>query len=68
MTLRFGELSPPLLRGLPEPVGHLGFWATHLFHYREQDAHVVLNFHSRHHMGQSFRVHAAIARILSRLA
>ncbi|MDV3223316.1 serine hydrolase domain-containing protein [Intrasporangium sp.] len=67
MTLRFGELLPPLMRGLPGPVGHLGFWATHVFHYPEQDAQVVLNFHSDRHMNQSFRIHAGIARLLSAL-
>lgn len=65
MTLRFGELFPPLLRGLPEPVGHLGFTATHVFHYREHDAHVVLNFHSNRRMSHSFRVHVRIARLLA---
>lgn len=65
MTLRFGELMPPLLRGLPEPVGHLGFWATHVFAYPEQKAYVVLNFHSNRQMQQSFMVHMQIARLLA---
>ncbi|GAB2608196.1 serine hydrolase domain-containing protein [Pseudactinotalea suaedae] len=66
MTLRFGELVPLLMRGLPEPVGHLGVWATHVFAYPEQDAYVVLNFHSDRAMQQSFMVHMQIARLLAR--
>ncbi len=65
MTLRFGELVPLLMRGLPEPVGHLGFWATHVFAYPEQGAYVVLNFHSDRAMQQSFRIHVQIARLLA---
>lgn len=64
MTLRFGELLPPLMRGLPEPIGHLGYWATHVFHYPRQQAEVVLNFHTSRAMNASFQVHARIARIL----
>jgi D-alanyl-D-alanine carboxypeptidase len=65
MTIRFGEFVPLLLRGLPEPVGHLGFWATHVFHHREFDAHVVLNFHTDRQMNASFAVHTRIARLLA---
>lgn len=65
MTVRFGEFVPLLLRGLPEPVGHLGFWATHVFYYPDLDAHVVLNFHSDRQMNASFSVHARIARLLA---
>ncbi|WP_214404749.1 serine hydrolase domain-containing protein [Pseudonocardia lacus] len=65
MTVRFGEFVPPLMRGLPEPVGHLGFFATHVFHHREADAHVVLNFHADRRMNASFAVHSRIARILA---
>lgn len=68
MTLRFAELAPPpFLRGLSEPVGHLGVWATHVFYHREHNAHVVLNFHAASliAMNQSFQVHARIARILA---
>lgn len=67
MTLRFGELMPPFLRGLPQPVGHLGVWATHLFHYPRQQAFVALNFHATREMNRSFMVHAQIARILADL-
>lgn len=65
MTLRFAELDPLSLRGLSEPVGHLGFWASHVFYHREHDAHVVLNFHSDRRMRRSFLTHARIARILA---
>ncbi|WP_211716525.1 serine hydrolase [Nocardiopsis sp. MG754419] len=65
MTLRFGEILPPLMRGLPEPVGHLGVTATHLAYYPDQDAHVVLNFHSTRQMNASFMTHARIAGILA---
>lgn len=64
MTLRFAGFFP-LLRGLPQPVGHLGVTATHLFYYPEQDAHVVLNFHSTEEMRRSFDAHILIARLLS---
>lgn len=65
VTIRFGELMPLVLRGLPEPVGGLGLTATHAFHYPEQNADVVLDFHSTRAMNQSFRVHIAIARQLA---
>ncbi|MFI2102830.1 serine hydrolase domain-containing protein [Isoptericola sp. NPDC019693] len=64
VTVRFGEFTPPFLRGLPEPVGGLGHFATHLFYYPRQDAHVVLNFHAYRRMNQSFMTHARIARLL----
>lgn len=66
MTLKFAEFGP-WWRALPEPVGHLGVWATHLFYYPRQDAHVVLNFHSTREMSRSFRVHASIARLIGSL-
>jgi len=65
VTVRFGEFTPPFLRGLPEPVGGLGHFATHLFYYPRQDAHVVLNFHAYRRMNQSFTTHARIARLLT---
>ncbi|GAA1729223.1 hypothetical protein GCM10009809_25950 [Isoptericola hypogeus] len=64
-TVRFGEFTPPFLRGLPEPVGGLGHFATHMFYYPRQRAHVVLNFHSYRRMNQSFMLHARIARLLA---
>ncbi len=66
VTLRFGEFTPLLLRGLPEPVGGLGLTATHAFYYPQQDAHVVLNFHSTRAMRASFQTHIRIARRLGR--
>lgn len=65
VTVRFGEFLPPFLRGLPEPVGGLGFFATHMFYYPRQNAHVVLNFHSNRWMKPSFRAHIEIARSLA---
>lgn len=65
VTLRFGELVPLLLRGLPEPVGGLGALATHMFRYPALDAHVVLNFHSTREMRRSVVVHSRIARELA---
>ncbi|MCA5894320.1 beta-lactamase family protein [Isoptericola sp. NEAU-Y5] len=65
VTVRFGEFTPPFLRGLPEPVGGLGHFATHMFFYPQHDAHVVLNFHSYSRMNQSFMTHARIAQLLA---
>lgn len=65
VTLRFGGFLPLVLRGLPEPVGGLGLTATHSFYYPEQDAHVILNFHSTKAMSASFQTHIAIARRLA---
>ena len=67
-TIRFGELMPLVLRGLPEPVGGLGLWAVHCFFYPRQRAHVVMNLHSTAQMRRSFTLHAAIARQLTRLS
>ncbi|UJH70373.1 hypothetical protein [Ornithinimicrobium sp. INDO-MA30-4] len=66
MTLKFGEFFP-LLRWLPQPVGHLGVMGTHLFFYPNQQAHVVLNFHSTEEMSQSFQAQIRIAQLLARL-
>lgn len=62
-SLRFGGFSP-LLRGLPEPVGGLGYTATHLFYYPEQRTHVVLNFHAHARMAASVRAHIRLARLI----
>lgn len=67
MTLRFEEFLPPMLRGLPQPVGHNGVTAAHVFHYPQQDAHVVINFHSTREMGRSFQAHIRLAQILAKL-
>jgi len=66
-TIRFGELMPLVLRGLPEPVGGLGLWAVHCFFYPRQRAHIIMNLHSTAQMRRSFALHAAIARRLARL-
>ena len=65
-TLRFGELAPPLMRSLPQPVGGLGVTGTHMFFYPRQQAHVVLNMHSTAAMGSSFSTHVRIAQLLAR--
>lgn len=68
VTLRFHEFIPsflPFLRGLPEPVGGIGFLATHMFYYPEQYAHVILNFHTNRALPTSARVHAGIAQLLA---
>lgn len=65
VTVRFGGFSPTL-RGLPQPVGGLGYFAVHMFYYPGLDAHVVLNFHTHAHMQQSFRTHIRIAQLLAR--
>lgn len=66
MTLCFEEFLPLLLRGLPQPVGHNGVTSTHVFHYPQQDAHVVLNFHSTREMNHSFMTHVRIAQLLAK--
>lgn len=65
VTLRFDEFTPPFLRGLDEPTGGLGHFATHMFSYPRRNAHVVLNFHAYRRMNQSFTLHARIARLLA---
>lgn len=65
VTVRFGEFMPPFLRGLPEPIGGVGHFATHMFYYPEQDAHVVLNFNAYRRMNRSFQTHIQIAQILA---
>ncbi|WP_146796112.1 serine hydrolase domain-containing protein [Agrococcus baldri] len=66
-TLRWRTLAPFQRAPRPDPVGHLGFWAAHTFHYPGQRAQVVLNFHDHRSMQSSFLVHGAIARILASL-
>jgi D-alanyl-D-alanine carboxypeptidase len=67
MSLRFQEFFP-LLRGLGEPVGHVGVLGTHMFWYPQHGSHVVLNFHSTREMTRSFRCHIRIAQLLARAA
>lgn len=66
VAIRFDGFLPFVLRGLPEPVGGLGLTSTHGFFYQDQNAHVILNFHSTRAMNQSFQTHIAIARELAR--
>ncbi len=66
VTLRFGELMPLVLRGLPEPVGGLGISAAHMFYYPRHRAHVVLNFHATGAMRSSFQAHVQVAQLLAR--
>lgn len=61
--LRFEKFFP-LLRGYPHPIGGLGYTATHMFYYPEQDTHVVLNFHSWKRMQASFTAHIRLARMI----
>lgn len=67
VTVRFGGFFP-LLRGLPEPIGGLGSFATHMFYYPQHRAHVVLNFHADKRMQGSFQTHIRIAQIIAKQA
>ncbi|HEX6338258.1 MAG TPA: hypothetical protein VFZ85_14950, partial [Jiangellaceae bacterium] len=58
----------PLLRGLGEPVGHVGVLGTHMFWYPQHGSHVALNFHSTREMTRSFGCQIRIARLLARAA
>lgn len=68
VTIHFEEFMPHL-RGLPRPVGGVGATSTHMFYYPEQEAHVILNFHSTRpwEMNRSFLTHIRLARIISEL-
>lgn len=59
-ALRFAGFFP-LLRGYPQPVGGLGYTATHMFYYPEQDTHVVLDYHAHRRMQASFQMHIRLA-------
>ncbi|MGB4777392.1 serine hydrolase domain-containing protein [Microbacterium sp.] len=65
VTLRFGGFSP-LLRGYPQPTGGLGYTATHLFYYPQQQTHVVLNHHAHGRMQASFQAHIRLAGLIHR--
>lgn len=56
--------SLPFLRGYPEPVGGLGYTATHMFYYPRQRTHVILNFHAHARMQASFMAHIRLARLV----
>lgn len=63
VALRFAGLFP-LLRGYPQPIGGLGYTATHMFYYPEQDTHVVLNYHAHRRMQASFQMHIRLAGLI----
>lgn len=63
VALRFAGFFP-LLRGYPQPTGGLGYTATHMFYYPEQDTHVVLNYHAHRRMQASFQMHIRLARLI----
>lgn len=65
VALRFGGFVP-LMRGYPVPTGGLGYTATHLFYYPEQQTHVVLNYHAHRRMQASFQMHIRIAGLIHR--
>lgn len=65
VALRFGGFLP-LLRGYPEPVGGLGYTATHMFYYPDQQTHVILNYHAYRRMQSSFQMHIRIAGLINR--
>lgn len=65
VALRFGGFFP-LLRGYPEPTGGLGYTATHMFYYPQQQTHVVLNYHAHRRMQASFQMHIRLAGLIKR--
>ena len=65
VTMRFGGFSP-LLRKYPEPVGGLGYTATHMFFYPQQRTHVILNFHAHARMTASVRAHIRLASLITK--
>lgn len=67
MRLKFHEFFP-LLRGLGEPMGHLGVSGSHLFYYPEHRSHVILNFHGTNEMAKSFQAHIRIAQLTKQLS
>ena len=65
MRLHYEGFSP-FLRGLPQPVGHLGVTGAHAFTVPERGIRIVLNFHSTREMLRSFRVHVRLMQLLTR--
>ncbi|WIY82687.1 serine hydrolase domain-containing protein [Propionimicrobium sp. PCR01-08-3] len=63
VSLRFKEFSP-LLRDSPRPIGGLGYTATHMFYYPDEDTHVIINFYSHRAMASSFRTHIRLAGLI----
>src|SRR5699024_7769483 len=64
-ALRFSGFFP-LLRNYPHPVGGLGYTATHMYYYSEQQTHVVLNYHAHRRMQASFQMHIRLAGLIKR--
>ncbi|MDO5671785.1 MAG: serine hydrolase domain-containing protein [Actinomycetaceae bacterium] len=64
-TLRFSGFSP-LLRAYPEPMGGIGYTATHMFYYPQQRSHLILNFHSPKRMHTSFIAHIRLAQLIKK--
>lgn len=65
MSLRFAEFFF-LLRKLPQPTGHIGVLATHMFYDETNDAHIIMNFGSTAEMVRSFRTLIQIESLLRR--
>lgn len=65
VALRFAGFSP-FLRGYPEAIGGLGYTATHMFYYPQQDTHVILNYHSHRRMQGSFQTHIRLASLIKK--
>jgi len=65
MRLHYDGFSP-FLRGMPQPVGHLGVTAAHAFAVPELGIHISMNFHSTREMIRSFRVQITLLRRLLR--
>ncbi|GAA1465013.1 serine hydrolase domain-containing protein [Microbacterium thalassium] len=65
MQLRYSEFFP-LLRGLPNTVGHLGVTGAHLFSDPERDITIVLNAHSTREMNRSFQLHIRLLQTVLR--
>lgn len=64
-ALRFSGFFP-LLRNYPQPVGGLGYTATHMYYYPEQRTHLVLNYHAHRRMQASFQMHIRLAGLIKR--
>lgn len=65
MQLRYSEFFP-LLRGLPNTLGHLGVTGAHLFTDPERDITIVLNAHSTSEMNRSFQLHIRLLQTVLR--
>lgn len=66
MKLKFTDFAP-FMRGLEQPLGHIGVLATHAFVYPEAQVTVAVNFNGTREMVASFQTHIRIAQALSKL-